>query len=110
MSCSYLYHLLLYQCTMNLLSSRLVPLIALVAIGQQYTTKQHATLVLAFAPPPPLFATVRGPIAKKEDGFSCTVQLKPRTNDDEDEDDDDEEDGLDSLMGKKLGINIGAQL
>jgi len=29
---------------------------------------------------------------------------------DEDEEDDEEEDGLDSLIGKKLGINIGAQL
>ena len=96
---------------MNLLSSRLVPLV-LVAIGQQYTTsKQHATLVLAFTPPPSLFATARGPIAKKGGGFSsCTVQLKAQTNDDEDDDDDEEEDGLDSLMGKKLGINIGAQL
>ena len=97
---------------MNLLSSRLVPLV-LVAIGQQYTTtKQHATLVLAFTPPPTLFATARGPIAKKGGGFSsCTVQqLKARTNDDDDDDDDKEKDGLDSLMGKKLGINIGAQL
>ena len=93
---------------MNLLSSRLVPLV-LVAIGQQYTTsKHHATLVLAFTPPPSLFATARGPIAKKEDWFSCT-ELKAQNNDDDD-DDDEEKDGLDSLMGKKLGINIGAQL
>ena len=94
---------------MNLLSSRLVSL-ALVAIGQQYiTTKQHASLVLAFAPPSTLFATARGPIAKIGGGFSCTVQLKAQTND-EDDDDEEEEDGLDSLIGKKLGINIGAQL
>mmetsp|Transcript_8661 Transcript_8661/g.13428 ORF Transcript_8661/g.13428 Transcript_8661/m.13428 type:complete len:639 (-) Transcript_8661:61-1977(-) len=30
--------------------------------------------------------------------------------DEEDEDEDEEEDGLDNLIGKKLGINIGAQL
>lgn len=97
---------------MNLLTtSRLVSL-ALVAIGQQYTTtKQHASLVLAFAPPSTLFATARGPIAKiGGGGFSCTMQLKAQTNDEYDDEDGEEEDGLDSLIGKKLGINIGAQL
>ena len=66
--------------------------------------------VLAFAPPPTLFATARGPIAKIGGGFSCTVQLKAQTNDEDEDGDDEEEDGLDSLIGKKLGINIGAQL
>ena len=45
-----------------------------------------------------------------------SMQLAALPNNDEGfpedyyDDEDDEEDGLDSLIGKKLGINIGAQL
>ena len=81
-------------------------------------------VVKAFAPPAGSKRVTLSCLSQKaysyHNMFSSTIQLNALPNNDEDfpedyyedeeEDDDEEEDGLDSLIGKKLGINIGAQL
>ena len=76
--------------------------------------------VAAFTPPTPFIQrtfTELSPLGKVFGPPNCrrfpsyhVIKAQNGNNDDDYDDDDDEEDGLDNLLGKKLGINIGAEL
>ena len=115
--------------TMVLLSPSLsLSLLLVIGLLQQYA------VVVAFAPPSST-ATVRFIISSSSNNSkllnyqkqqfsisssSSVIIIHPlyakqddndnKINNDDDDDDEEEEDGLNSLIGKKLGINIGSQL
>ena len=85
------------------------------------TVGRYEYAVKAFVPPASRLSSRSISLNKRNayHVFSSSIQqLNALPNNDEDfpedyyddDEDDDEEDGLDSLIGKKLGINIGAQL
>ena len=82
------------------------------------TVGRYEYAVKAFVPPVNTKRTTSSCCTSlnKRNAYHMSTQLTALPNNDEGfpedyyDDEDDEEDGLDSLIGKKLGINIGAQL
>lgn len=86
------------------LSTHLPAATVLIVAACSHTVDQLAT---AFSSPTSYSMQRNGRLCGR--GFS-RVRIRAQNDNYDDEDDDDDEDGLENLLGKKLGINIGAQL